>query len=428
LGATTEIRGKKQGQANNCGGKMNLTDIQCRTAKPKDKSYKIFDGGGLYLEVMPRGSKLWRLKYYFLGKEKRISFGAYPLISLSEAREEREKSKKLLHKDIDPSIDRKLLKAHSTRNAENTFKVIALEWHNQNVDRWSDNYAKKVLKGLELNVFPFIGHRPITDIKPPELLNDCLKKIEKRGSLDIAGRTRQICGQVFRYGIQTGKCECNAAENLRGALKTKKTEHFRTLDLKQVPEFLRALERNEARLFERTRRAVWLSLFTFLRPKEIRMARWQDIDFEEKVWIIPAEFMKMGREHFVPLSFQAIEILKAQEIETSVLNTEWVFPSQVRPRNPMSDGTVNKAIKRLGYGKDMVAHGFRALARTTIREKLNYDSEVIEKQLAHKSSGALGEAYDRTQFLDKRTVMMQDWANYIKALSNEGKIIHGNFG
>lgn len=408
---------------------MKLSDLACKSAKPQDKPYKKFDGGGLHLLVKPSGSKLWRLKYRYLGTEKLLSIGPYPLISLAEARDAREKAKKLLAQDppIDPMNQREENKRNAVRKAENTFKLVALEWHEQNKERWSKNYAYKVLKGLELNVFPYIGNRPIAEITPTELLNECLRKPERRGSLDIAGRTRQICGQIFRYGIQTGKCEWNAAENLRGALKTKKTEHFRALDIKDVPDFLKALERNEARLFERTRSAVWLSLYTFCRPKEIRMARWEDIDFEEKLWTIPAEIMKMKREHMVPLSRQAIDVLQEQKGELETLNTPWVFPSQVRPKEPMSDGTVNKAIKRLGYGEDMVAHGFRALARTTIREKLGYDSEIIERQLAHKASGPLGEAYDRTQFLDKRTAMMQHWADYLDAVASGGKVVKGNF-
>lgn len=404
---------------------MKLSDLTCRSAKPKEKQYKIFDGGGLYLLVRKNGSKLWQLKYRFLGKEKVFSIGKYPIVSLAGAREARLKAKRLLAQDppVDPMANKKENKRKAIRKAENTFRAVALEWHDMNRERWSDNYAYKIKKGLELNVFPFIGHRPISEITPPELLNECLRRIEKRGSLDIAGRTRQICGQVFRYGIQTGKCEWNAAENLKGALKTKKTEHFRALDIKEVPGFLKALERNEARLFERTRRAVWLSLYTFCRPKEIRMARWQDIDFEEKLWVIPAEIMKMKRDHIVPLSSQALAVLEGQKAEVEVLNTEWVFPSQARPRNPMSDGTVNKAIKRLGYGNDTVAHGFRALARTTIREKLGYDSEIIEKQLAHKTRNPLGEAYDRTQFLPERTKMMQEWANYLEAVAVNEKVV-----
>ena len=409
---------------------LKLSDRACKTAKSEDKQYKLFDGAGLFLLVKPNGSKLWRLKYRYLDKEKLLSIGPYPLISLADARDERTKAKKLLAQNppIDPMANKQENKRKAVRKAENTFKAIGLEWHEQNKDRWSDNYAYKVLKGLELNVFPYIGHRPIAEITPPELLNEVLRGIEKRGSLDIAGRTRQICGQIFRYGIQTGKCEWNAAENLKGALKTKKTEHFRTIDIKQAPDFLKALERNEARLFERTRRAVWLSLYTFCRPKEIRMARWEDINFEDAVWTIPAEIMKMRRDHIVPLSHQALDVLEEQRKEVELLSSEWIFPSQVRPRNPMSDGTVNKAIKRLGYGKELVAHGFRALARTSIREKLKYDSEIIERQLAHKASGPLGDAYDRTQFLDERIKMMQDWANYLDILMNEEKVIRADFG
>ena len=395
---------------------MKLTNIKCQNTKPKEKTHKLFDGKGLFLEVRPNGSKYWRLKYRYLNKEKLLALGVYPEISLTVARDRCLEARRLLDDNIDPSAAKKQGARQAKENATNTFKALAMEWHSQNTDRWSKNYAYKILRGLELNVFPYIGNRPIKEVTPPELLTECLRKIEKRGSLDIAGRTRQICSQVFRYGIQTGRCEWNAADNLQGAIKTKKTEHFRTLDLNDVPNFLIALERNDARLYERTRNAVRLSLHTFCRPKEIRMARWQDINFEEKQWRIPAQFMKMGREHLVPLSDQVIEILQDQRKEVGTLNSEWVFPSQARPKNPMSDGTVNKAIKRLGYGENMVAHGFRALARTTIREKLKYDNEVIERQLAHKASGFLGEAYDRTQFIEERIHMMQEWSNYIDSI------------
>lgn len=397
---------------------MKLTDTTCKNAKPAQKAYKLFDGGGLYLEIMPSGSKYWRLKYRIHGKEKRYAIGVYPSVALKTARDERGKAKRLTAQGIDPCHDRQLQKAQAQQSAENTFQAIAEEWFSVKKESWSDNYQRKIRQGLEKNIYPYLGKRPIAGITPPELLN-CLRKIESRGSHDIAGRTKQICGQIFRYGIQTGKCEWDIAQNLTGALKIHKTEHFRTLDIKQLPQFLKALERNEARIFERTRRAVWLSLYTFCRPVEIRKARWQDIDLEAALWTIPAQFMKMNRDHIVPLSKQAIAILKNQRNETKIFNTDWVFPSQIRPRNPMSDGTVNKAIKRLGFGNDMVAHGFRALARTTIREKLGYDSEIIEKQLAHKTNNPLGEAYDRTQFLPERVKMMQEWADYLGGYPHE---------
>jgi NAD(P)-dependent dehydrogenase (short-subunit alcohol dehydrogenase family) len=246
-----------------------------------------------------------------------------------------------------------------------------------------------MLRRLEMHTFPHIGNRPIAEITPPELL-ECLRKVEKAGHLDMAGRTKQVCGQVFRYGIQTGKCERDAAADLKGALKPHKKQHFRTIDEKDIPAFIRALERNQARLFERTRRAIWLSLLTFLRPGEIRQAQWSEIDLEGKKWVIPAIKMKGRKDHVVSLSNQAVEILKAQKDETGFLKTDYVFPSQIEPRKCMSDGTVNRAIKRLGFGESMVAHGVRALARTVIRETLGYDSEILEKQLAHKTAVITG--------------------------------------
>lgn len=402
---------------------MKLTNISCKNAKPREKAYKIFDGGGLYLEVMPNGNKLWRLKYRYMGKEKRFSLGAYPLVSLNEARDGRDEAKKLLLKDIDPMDAKKDRKNQIARNALNSFQAVALEWYDNQFDRWSKNYADGILHRLKTDIFPHIGHRPISQITPPELL-ECLRKVEKRGALELAARAKQTCGQIFRYGVQTGKCERDPAADLKGALKSRKVEHYATIDAKEIPEFLRTLERNDARLYARTRRAIWLSLLTFTRPGEIRQARWSEIDLEAGEWLIPAERMKMRRDHLVPLSRQVITILKAQKEEIESINTDFVFPSQIKPRLPMSDGTVNRALKRLGYGQNLVAHGFRALARTTIREKLDYDSEIIEKQLAHRTRNPLGEAYDRTQFLDERREMMQAWADYLDAIASDGKVFH----
>lgn len=394
---------------------MKLSDKTCSTAQKKEKAYKLSDGGGLYLEVMPSGSKYWRLKYRLHNKEKRYAIGVYPQISLKEARDERTKAKQLIANNIDPTQDKQLKKTLAQQAADNTFEAIALEWMQTQQPRWSAGYTLKIKQALENNIFPFIGKRPISEITPPELLL-CLRKMESRGTFDIAQRAKQTCGRVFRYGIQTGRCEWDIAQNLTGALKTHKKEHFRSMDIKELPKFISALERNEARLYERTRRAVWLSLYTFCRPAEIRQARWQDIDIENKLWTIPAQFMKLRRDHIVPLSDQAIKILEAQRAETALFASDWVFPSQIKSRNPMSDGTVNKAIKSLGFGQTMVAHGFRALARTTIAEQLRYPAEAIEKQLAHKTNNPLGEAYDRTQFLDQRVEMMQAWADYLEGV------------
>ncbi len=375
----------------------------------------MFDGGGLYLEVLTSGKRLWRIKYRYLSKEKRISFGAYPLVSLADARDKRDDAKRLLLENIDPSTARKEKKALIKKEIENSFKIVSLEWFNNNIERWSEGYAQKIKRILEMHLHHQLGDTPISKITPPKLL-EALRKVEAKGAYDMTTKTKQIAGMVFRYGIQTGRCEWNPAENLQGALKTHKTEHFAAFDIKELPAFLKALENNTARLYERTRRAVWFSLYTFQRPGEIRQAQWSEIDWVEKEWHINAEKMKMRRAHIVPLSRQAIEILEAQREETECLNTDWIFPSQNKPRNPMGENTVNQAIKRLGFGNIAVAHGFRALARTTIREKLKYDSEIIEKQLAHKTRNPLGEAYDRTQFLDERKTMMQDWSDYVDGL------------
>lgn len=391
---------------------MPLTNTACNNAKIKEKAYKLSDSEGMYLEVMPNGSKYWRLKYRYLGKEKRLALGVFPSISLAEARSKRNEARKLLNSGIDPAEHKRSSKHKAMNDAANTFEAIAREWHSLQTDRWSRAYPSKVMRCFEKNVFPHLGNRPISQIAPPEIL-ECLRKIEKRGSLDVAATTKQLCGQVFRYGIQTGRCERDATADLRGALKSRRTKHYSAIEAKDIPDFLAALEKNDARLFARTQRAIKLSLLVFARPGEIRQARWSEIDFKTKTWTIPAEKMKMRRDHIIPLSRQTIEILKEQYEETEHIQTDWVFPSQVKPKMPMSDGTVTKAIERIGYGEKLVAHGFRALARTTIREELGYDSEVIEKQLAHKTKNPLGEAYDRTQFLDKRRKMMQDWADYL---------------
>lgn len=405
---------------------MKLTDIKCKNAKTAAKPLKLADGAGMYLEVMPNGSKYWRLKYRINGKEKRLALGVYPETSLADARDKRQKARKLLEAGIDPSEAKKTEKRLAKLESDNTFESVAREWHENQKERWSRAYPGKVMRCFEKNVFPHIGNRPIAQITPPEIL-ECLRKIEKRGSLDVAATTKQLCGQVFRYGIQTGKCERDATADLRGALKIRKTKHYAAIEAKDIPEFLKALEKNDARLFSRTQRAIKLSMLVFARPGEIRQARWSEIDFDTKTWTIPAEKMKMRRDHIIPLSKQAITVLKEQQEETGHLKTDWVFPSQIRPKQPMSDGTVTRAIERIGYGESMVAHGFRALARTTIREQLGYDSEIIEKQLAHKTRNPLGEAYDRTQFLDKRKKMMQEWADYLDAAAVGAKIIKGNF-
>ena len=405
---------------------MAITDLKCKNAKPKEKPYRIAAGGSMYLEVKPNGSKYWRMKYRVAGKEKLLAIGVYPNVSVTNACHARDEAKKLIKAGQDPSNVKKQGKRQAITNAENTFEVVAREWHEKQLNRWSEDHADNILRRLEVDIFSQIGSRPIANIDAPELLQ-VLRIVENRGSLDIAGRLKQICGQVLRYGIATGKCDRDHAADLKGALKVSKTQHFAALDIKDMPDFLKALENNNARLYARTRRATQLLMLTFVRTSELIEATWDEFNLENGQWEIPAARMKMGKAHIVPLSRQAIALLKEQQEETGHMKTSWVFPSQVRPTDPMSNGTIINAIKRLGYQGRMTGHGFRALARTTIREKLGHESEVIERQLAHTPSGSLGAAYDRTQFIPERKEMMQQWADYLDAIASGGKVVVGNF-
>jgi integrase len=405
-----------------------LTNTAILRLKPKEKLYRVFDGRGLYLEISPSGSKYWRLKYRYLGKERRMALGVYPDISLAIARERREDARKLVAVGIDPAEARKEDKRAAIVNANNTFEVVAREWHENQKDKWTPKHALNVTRRLETDVFPYIGPRPIADIEPPELLNSVLRRIERRGALDVATRVKQICGQIFRYGIATGKCKREVTADLKGALKVGKTKHFAALEIKEMPEFLQDLERNDARLFAQTRRAIRLLMLTFTRTTELIHAKWSEFDLENALWEIPAERMKMGNSHLVPLSRQVIAILKEQQAETGGINTPYVFPGQIKPKNPMSNNTILFAIGRMGYKGRMTGHGFRALAMSTIKEKLGYRHEVVDRQLAHAHRSKVDRAYDRAQFLDERTIMMQRWSDYLDAVASENKVIVGNFG
>ena len=389
---------------------MRLSAIQIKTAKPKEKDYKLFDGEGLFLLVKKSGKKHWRLKYRFLGKEKLLAIGPYPVISLQDAREARLEAKKLLSKGIDPVAHKKDTKEAALRNVENSFHSIALEWYENRKHLWKPRYAQDVLKRLEEDIFPHIGKMPIKDIEPPTLLG-VIRKIEQRGALDLAKRQLQKCGEIFRFAIAEGKAIRDPSADIKEALKPIKKGHFAALDVRELPEFLEALGRNNARLYKGTRNALQLIMLTFVRTSELINARWDEIDFERKEWIIPAERMKMGKEHIVPLSDQAIDILKDQK----EIAGQWplVFPSSVKPRQSISNNTILGAIKRLGYQGRMTGHGFRALAMSAIKQELGYRHEVVDRQLAHVPKSKIDKAYDRAMFLDERRVMMQDWANYI---------------
>jgi integrase len=401
-----------------------LTIIAARNAKPKNRLYRLFDERGLYLEVMPSGSKYWRLKYRFNGKEKRLALGVFPEISLAEAREKRDEARKLVAAGNDPAFTKKEEKRQRMLRSINTFEAVARAWQKDHDVRWSPHYSANVLKRLEVDIFPHIGNRPIAEISPLELL-EVIKKIEKRGAHEVARRCLALCGKVYKYAIPNGVAERNPAADLHGALVPYKKSHFAALDIKELPEFLKALERNDARLYQQTRNAVRLLMLTFTRTSELINATWDEFNLDEAIWEIPAERMKMRKAHIVPLSKQAIEIFKEQKEMAG--KWKWVFPNQVRPITPMSNNTVLFAIGRLGYKGRMTGHGFRALAMTAIKENLGYRHEVVDRQLAHAHRNSVDAAYDRAQFLSERKKMMQEWSDYIDALASGGKVVIGNF-
>ncbi len=390
-----------------------LTDKSCRAAVPGAKPIRLYDTQGLYLEISPSGGKHWRMKYRYGGKEKRLALGSYPLVPLAEARQKRDSARKMLIDGLDPILLKKEERKQALAGRENTFKTIALEWYSRHIDEWDARYARTMMKRLESDVFPILGNMPIDDIRAQDLLL-LVQRIEKRKAYEIAHRAIQTCSQIFRYAVITGRADRNPASDFKGALKTVKTVHYAALDSSELPEFLAALERNDARLYLYTRLAIKFLMLTFVRTSEMIEARWEEINFEDKLWVIPAERMKMRRPHIVPLSSQALEILK-QLKETSPC-CPYIFPSAINARKHMSNNTVLKALDRMGYKGRMTGHGFRALAMSTIKEKLGYQHEVVDRQLAHAPRNQIDAAYDRAQYLEQRKIMMQDWADYIQAI------------
>jgi len=398
-----------------------LTVVEIKNAKPREKSYKLFDGGGLYLEVAPTGGKWWRLKYRIGSKEKRISLGVFPKVSLAEARKERDKAKRLLQAGIDPAEERKARKLAEEKRASTTFERVAKEWIDKQVGRWTEEHAKRVLQSLAKDLFPVLGHRPVAEISPKELLQ-ALRAVEARGALDVASRLLQRSGAVFRYGIAAGYCDRNPAADLQGALKTRKVTHRPALKEADLPEFLAKLDAYDGHLL--TKLALRFLLLTFVRPGELRAAEWQEFQLEgdAPTWRIPAERMKMREEHIVPLSRQAVAVL--QEIHALTGNGRLVFPQQNKPEKPMSENTLLYAMYRMGYHQRATPHGFRATASTILNE-MGWRPDVIERQLAHAERNKVRAAYHRSEYLADRRKMMQAWADYLDQLAagDTGKVV-----
>lgn len=396
-----------------------LSDMKVKTAKAKDKSYKLSDNDGLYLLVTEKGGKWWRFKYRFDGKEKLLSLGTYPEITLADARQRRDEARRQVAQGIDPGAVRKAQKEADAEEKE-TFEVIAREWHARFKTTWTQGHAVTIMSRLERDLFPWIGRRPIAEIKSPELLA-VLRRIESRGALESAHRIRTICGQVFRYAVSTGRAERDPAADLKGALPQPQEKHRAAItEPAKVGELLRAIEDYKGGYVVKC--ALKIAPLVFVRPGELRHMEWTELDFENAQWNIPAGKMKMKEPHLVPLSNQAIEILK--EVKELTGSSRYVFPSGRSFERAMSENAILAALRRMGYEKDeMSGHGFRAMARTILDEVLQVRPDFIEHQLAHAVRDPNGRAYNRTAHLAERRKMMQQWADYLDALKEGAKVL-----
>jgi len=397
---------------------MPLTDTAIRNAKPGPKPARLFDGGGLYLEVAPSGGKWWRLKYRIDGKEKRISLGVYPDVGLKEARERRDAARKMLASGIDPGAKRKAEKAARAALAADSFEVVAREWFERHLAGKAAGHRDKVVRRLERDVFPHLGTRPVAEIKAPEILA-VARRIEAR-ALETAHRALQNIGQVIRYAIATGRAEYDPTPSLRGALAPWKPEHMPApTDPAKVGEILRSLDAFSGGPVVGA--ALRLLPLLFVRPGELRTMRWDEVDLDAAEWRYTTS--KTKTDHLVPLSRQAVAILEELRPLTAHISGGWVFPGGRSPKTPMSNMAINAAYRRLGIDtrNELTGHGWRACARTLLHEQLGFPPEVIEHQLAHRVPDALGRAYNRTRFIKERRKMMQEWADYLDNLRTSNK-------
>jgi integrase len=395
-----------------------LTDIEIRKAKPKTRPYKLSDSNGLHLLVTAQ-SKLWRYAYRFGGKQKTLAIGAYPVLSLNDARAKHIEAKRQLLDGIDPSSAKRAAKQTTHAISANSFEVIAREWHATHMTIKTTGHAKKVLDRLENDVFAFIGNVTIENIEAPDVLA-VLRKIEQRGAIDLAHMTKQVIGQVFRYAIATGKAIRNPAPDLTGALKSKTVTHYAAItEPNEIAELLRAIENYTGNIL--TKSALQLACHVMLRPVELRAAEWCEIDLERKEWRIPASKMKKRLDHVVPLSRQVVEIF--EQLKPVTGHKRFVFPNVRTPNSPMSENAISGALKRLGFGDTMTAHGFRSMASTRLNESNLFSCDVIERQLAHNDKNAVRAAYNRAQYLPERIKMMQWWSNYLDSLRENSNIV-----
>ena len=391
---------------------MKLNARQVDAAKPREKAYKLADGAGLYLEVVPSGSRYWRMKYRFNGKEKRMAFGVYPTVSLAQARALRDEAKKKLAEGIDPSFAKKEEKLVRDVQLNNTFQAVALEWHGTKVSRWSEGYASDIMEAFNKDIFPYIGQQPVNEIKPLVLLN-VLRRMESRGATEKAKKVRQRCSEVFRYAIVTGRAEYNPAADLTSAMSGHESKHYPFLTVEELPDFFKALSGYTGSPLVVL--AARLLILTGVRTGELRGALWSEFDLEKAVWEIPAARMKMKRPHLVPLSTQALEIV--QQLKVMSGQCPLVFPGRNDPRKTMSEASINQVFKRIGYTGRVTGHGFRHTMSTILHEE-GFNTAWIETQLAHVDKNAIRGTYNHALYLEGRREMMQWYADYINANHN----------
>ncbi|MFX0923712.1 integrase arm-type DNA-binding domain-containing protein [Escherichia coli] len=401
---------------------MALTDIKVRTAKPTDKQYKLTDGSGMHLLVHPNGSKYWRLQYRFDGKQKMLALGVYPDVSLADARTRRDDARNLLANNIDPGDKKKSDKIE--QEEARTFEQLAVEWHATN-KKWSEEHSRRVLKSLEDNLFPAIGKRNIADLKTRDLLAP-IKAVELSGRLEVASRLQQRTTAIMRYAVQSGLLDYNPAQEMVGAVASSNRQHRPALQLKRIPELLRRIDSYTGRPL--TRLAVELTLLVFIRSSELRFARWSEIDFETSMWTIPAEReaidgvkhsqrgSKMRTPHLVPLSHQALAILK--DVYKLSGDRDFVFIGDHDHRKPMSENTVNKALRVMGYDTkvEVCGHGFRTMACSSLIESGLWSRDAVERQMSHMERNSVRAAYiHKAEHLDERRLMLQWWADFLDA-------------
>lgn len=393
---------------------MALSDTQIRNAKPKEKQYKLADEKALYLLVTPAGSKYWRMKYTFGGKENTLAIGVYPDVGLKDARKARDNARSILAGGMDPNREKKAAKAALVAAVANSFKAVSLEWLERQQPKWTEDHYRRMYARLEKNVWPKLGTVPVSTIKPSHVL-EVLRVIEKRGSHYMAGRVKETIGNVMCYAVATDRAEYDPTTSLKGALTAHVEKHMASeTDPVRVGQILRSFDAFHGT--HAVRVALHLAPYVFARPGELRKMRWTQLNFEEGLWELDRGSMKMRQEHVVPLSRQAKNLIEEMRPYSSHL--EYVFPGARDPKRAMSDAAINAALRRLGIDtqEELTGHGFRAMARTMLRERLKVEAEIIECQLSHAKSGTLGAAYDRTIHLDARIEMMQQWADYLDQL------------